>query len=104
MVERRRHFRFQPGAGDDEIAVVENRRPAGIVSNYSEGGICIVMHAGPELHVGQVVGIDYRGHTAQAVVRNVTRDAMTTAYGLEWIQPIDVAMLPRRLSVVSNED
>ena len=82
---------------------MEGALPAGIVSNYSEGGVCIVLHAGVGLQIGQEVTIAYRGHAARAVVRNLTRDPMTTAYGLEWIPPIPPGMLPRRLRVVSGE-
>jgi hypothetical protein len=102
MIERRRHFRFEPTDGDD-LAVVEGALPAGVVSNYSEGGICIVLHAGLELQVGQEVTVDYRGYVARAVVRNLTQDSMTTAYGLEWTPSVPPGMLPRRLRVAPQD-
>ena len=85
MIEQRNTVRFEP-LGDEEEVGIESYE--GVVSNVSEGGICVIVTRDIELEVGQQVVVNYLGHSAQALVRNITYDMLTAGYGLEWIQPL----------------
>ena len=88
-MERRRTVRFEPTPEQDEVLIrTEQTVVPGVAGNVSEGGICVIVFGGVGLEIGQKVQIQFMGRFAPAVVRNVTSDIATEAYGLEWVTPI----------------
>jgi hypothetical protein len=102
LAERRQGYRFEPSTPDEELVELNGRVTEGVVSNLSEDGICIVVLADVEFGIDQQVTVDYRGHVAQAIVRNVTHDSMTVGYGLEWVDPLPVELLPKQLRIADT--
>ena len=76
MLERRRSFRFEPTCAEEEQVTLEGDIATGVVGNLSREGICVIVLPDVDFAVDQEVTVDYRGHVAQAVVRNITHDAI----------------------------
>ena len=86
MPDRRNWERFPPQFSNEEEAVIvfEGHKISGAVSNLSQGGICVIVMGDAGIPLGETVALSFQGRTAEAVVRNVTSDVVTFAYGMEW--------------------
>ena len=84
-VERRVSGRWEPQDFQDEVQLrIEGELVPGIVSNVSEGGLCVVVLSGDQLQTDQQIDVMLEGQWRSAIVRNLTTDAATEAYGLMW--------------------
>ena len=85
MSERRVWERFDPDSVEEDVILHFNgHQIPGIAGNISQGGICVIVMGNPDLPIGAEVKLTYRQREITVVVRNVTNDPATTAYGMEW--------------------
>ena len=85
MSDRRNWERFDPQDFEQDIVIhYDGQEIPGAVSNVSQGGICVVVMGDAGIPIGETLSMTFQGKTVRAIVKNITSDVVTLAYGMEW--------------------